>query len=893
MKSDKREPLDFTANDATEPTAVAAAPDVTFEPIALAGEPDEALFEAALPDLALDEDFDLPEVELVEADPEPPLPTPTQSSPPTSPKALPAPSSIPAPRTPSSRLIYGSAVAASVLWAIMSVYAIGYQWPLGSVDLQPYRVLLLLIFALVPIGFFWIAAYGLRQGLNIAKSAQRASDLAEQVFQPALLGAAEANAAAAGVRQEIVALTAAAAQARADLLSLHETLAGETGRLSALSEGAVSSAHTLGDRIALERESLGGLSEALGERSREIGEAITRQAQMVAEASDLAQTQIGEAEAALAARATDLSGAAHEASQAAQTASDDLARQAARLETATLGVGDQVRSMEDTLTEQRAALVQVANEIRVDHEDFSMVVEAQRVQLTEALTQATDGVANLHEAAAAAATSLADLTEAAVRQAHEAVETAREERDLLAASALQSLGALSEAARFERESILADVERTLQGLADGVVRERETMEEEAAQRMAETAEAARAARQALEVEAIRSIETVRQAAESATRMAEAQHENARKKLEQLGETAFVASQRADAAVQARLDDASRLIAKSAELIDQASGKTAERIERATETARSTLTGLEGAVTEFERRLSQLPTDTAAKTKALQQTLSAGVESLLATARAAAEETQAIDAAFQERVRRNYEMLSEAVRLMGVVSNRPAGGASPRTAAGEAPLRRFGPAPAPTPALNAPVASAAPAPAASAPAAAEGLRPRLRLSPTTADSEVSQAFEGAGQTTSPAGAGSEGADWTWQELLSSMDDSPVDERQLIDRLLGEIEGLGVDPAAFLPTARIAEIAAVQEAGDADGVRAIVRRLAPTAVRRLSRRMFAEKGLRAHVERFVGDYEEQIRKLSALPTGGREAVLNLLASDEGRAFLLFRTALGDLG
>lgn len=851
MNSEKREPMDFAVNEPLKP--VANGPEVAF-----------------------DEDFDLPAVELVQADAAaPPVPTANESAPPPSPKALPAPSSIPAPKDPSPRLVYGLAAAASLLWAVLSVYAIGYQWPLGTVEFQPYRVALLAIFALVPIGFFWIAAYGLRQGQKIAMNAARANDLAEQIFQPAVLGAAEANAAAAGVREEIKALTLAAAQARADLLSLHETLAGETGRLTQLSEGMVGSAQTLGDRLSHERESMGGLAEALDARSREIGEAITRQARMVSEASDLAQTQIGEAEAALAARAADLSAAAQEASQAAQTASDDLARQAARLETATLGVGDQISSMEDTLTQQRASLVQVANEVRADHEDFSMVVEAQRVQLTEALTQATDSVANLHEAAAAAATSLAELTEAAVRQAQDAAESARAERDLLAASALQSLGALSEAARFERESILADVERTLQGLADGVVREREAMEEEAAQRMAETADAARSARQALESEAMRSIETVRQAAEAATRMAEVHNEAARKKLEQLGETAFAASQRADAAVQARLDDAAHLIDKSAELIDQASGKTAERIEKATELARSTLTGLEAAVTEFEHRLSQLPADTATKTQALQETLAAGVENMLATARAAAQETQAIDAAFQERVRRNYEMLSEAVRLMGVVSSRPGTATAPRTPLPEAPPRRF-----------------APPPVQPRSAAAEGLRPRLRLSPTSADSEVSQVFEGAGQTAA-AGSGSEGADWTWQELLSSMDDTPVDDRQLVDRLLGEIEGLGVDPAAFLPVARIDEIATVHEAGDSDGARAIVRRLAPTAVRRLSRRIFAEKGLRTHVERFVGDFDEQIRKQAGRSGGGHEAVLDLLATDEGRAFLLFETALGDLG
>jgi len=44
--------------------------------------------------------------------------------------------------------------------------------------------------------------------------------------------------------------------------------------------------------------------------------------------------------------------------------------------------------------------------------------------------------------------------------------------------------------------------------------------------------------------------------------------------------------------------------------------------------------------------------------------------------------------------------------------------------------------------------------------------------------------------------------------------------------------------------------------------------------------------------VGAYDEQIRDLAGRQNG-REAVLGLLASDEGRAFLLFETALGELG
>ena len=92
---------------------------------------------------------------------------------------------------------------------------------------------------------------------------------------------------------------------------------------------------------------------------------------MVVDASDLAQTQLREAEAALAARAADMASAAGEAQDAARSAADDLARQTIRLETAGSGVADQIRAVEEGLSEQRAALVQSAFGLRRDQEDFS------------------------------------------------------------------------------------------------------------------------------------------------------------------------------------------------------------------------------------------------------------------------------------------------------------------------------------------------------------------------------------------------------------------------------------------------------------------------------------------------------------------------------------------
>jgi hypothetical protein len=52
---------------------------------------------------------------------------------------------------------------------------------------------------------------------------------------------------------------------------------------------------------------------------------------------------------------------------------------------------------------------------------------------------------------------------------------------------------------------------------------------------------------------------------------------------------------------------------------------------------------------------------------VRNTVEEGLAALAAASRKAAADTEALDVGFQERVRRNYDMLTEAVRLMGVVS----------------------------------------------------------------------------------------------------------------------------------------------------------------------------------------------------------------------------------
>jgi hypothetical protein len=802
-----------------------------------------------------DNDLDLPAHELpsrpaeMELAPSPPLSPPparaeTAPETPRTPVLVDdAPREQPSAGAPAARtanwLIYGAAGLASLLWGALAVFAMGFQWPAGSIEFQPFQLGVFGVLAIAPIGFIWVLAFGVRQGVRLAAEVRRTKVLADEMLQPAAAAAAKSGSAIEDVRAQIEAATQAATEARAELLQLREALAEETARLSEAAAQSARTAHSLHETLGGERVELTALSARLDEQAVAVVDAVTRQARMVSEASDLAQTQIGEAEAGLAARAADLAAAAGEATDAARVASEDLARQTARLEAAGVAVSDQVSAVEDVLSQQRAGLVTAAHGLRADHEEFSVRLESQRAQVQEMLTEARGAVGDLTEIASESTASVREAAVAAKQGFIELTETAKAERDLIAAAALQSVGAVSEAARFEREQLEA-------GVRDGVA-------------------------------------AMAEAAADAHKLAAAQSETARLKIEQLSEAAFEAGQKSETAYQARLADAQALIARSADLVDEAAAASSARLERAVEDARQTFTELDKVIAEFETRASRLPDEAQARAEELKAAIGQGFEGLMESARRAAEETQAIDAAFQERVRRNYEMLSEAVRLMGVVS-------SPAAASAQRALNSPRPAEPSPPREPMPEPRRAPVSPSQSETSASNLRLRLKLAPTTADEEISQVFDAP----SPAPVrepAREPDGLSWQDLLGSMDDAPIEDDQLADRIIGEVEALGADLPALLPAQRIEEIAAVLEAGDVAGARLVIKRLAPAAVRRLSRRVLAERPLRGHADRFIRRYESALNE--ALQNGkGGPAFSTLLNTDGGRAFLLFDAAIGDL-
>jgi hypothetical protein len=736
-------------------------------------------------------------------------------------------------RAPSAWPIYLIALAVAVLWALAPIaFALGYR---GGVVPFHNDAFALVVFSLLAIGpgvFVFAAAYMIRQGQKLGAEARRAKAMAEEMLGPAVSAAARAGDVVQSVREEIVTAAAAADEAREALLALRDALALESELLVETTETSIRSAHELAGSLGRERQEMSRLSEGLDTQATKVFDSINQQARMVAEATELAETQLRDAEAALSARAADLAAAADEASGVARTAGEDLTRHIARLETAGVGVAEQVRAVEGGLTEQRTALITLTQSLKTDHQDFADQAETHAAKLGEFITEARASSIELSDRAMKGGESLRALMADAAEQFRDLAETAKAEREEFGQSTLQSLVTVSEAAADQRAQLEAQTRAAIEALA--------TAAEE-------------------------------------TRAAAASHAAAaREQVDQLSEAAFSAGQKANQVFEARLSEARALVEQSSEMVDQAGAATAKRLEEGAAAARASLAALQEMMADVEQRAARLPASAQDQIDLVRAAVADGMEGLTAQARRTAEEAQAIDAAFQERARRNFEMLGEAVRLMGASAALPLTPLTPSPAAPAARAARpravskvleIAPEAAPPPTTPAVVAEAGddgddldledlmePLATALAPIADPGLRPRLKLTPTASDAEFSSVFEAAGGIAAePAELAHEGESWTWKDLLASIDGADAEGERLQDILGDELAQMGVEPAKLLPKARIDEIAAAVQTGDLDGAREVVKRLAPAATRRISRRLSTDDAIRRQVQVYVRRYQ----------------------------------------
>ncbi|NJC42531.1 hypothetical protein GGQ87_002826 [Brevundimonas alba] len=744
------------------------------------------------------------------------------------PPPAPAPLRRQAEPVPSGRHAYLLAGVSAALWIGGVAAWLAYEVGSGAAELEPLRLAVYALIALAPAGLAIMLAHAVRQGAGLAAETRRARSLSEALIAPTALAAQQTGEVLHSLRNDIDQASLAAERARHDMTLLREALAQETTRLNEAAETAGRTARRLAEQLGQERDQMQTLGVQLDSQATGVIDAVERQSRMVVDASDLAQTQLREAEAALAARAADLAAAAGEAQDAARVAADDLARQTLRLENAGSGVAEQIQSVEEGLGQQRAALVTAAYALRTDQEDFSAQVESQRAQLTEQLSATRAVTDELGQTSVRTTESIKDLVEAATDQFRALVEMSQREADGFDNATKLALDKFEALAAEARDALVEETRRAL------------------------------AALQA-------TAEDSRLAAEDAAAQAQV-------RADRLGEALFDAAQKADQAADARVDSARRIVAETSGLVDEAGQHALERLEATVERMNTALAHVEEAMGELDERAARLPEEAQKRVEAVRATVEEGLAALSAASQKAAADTEALDAGFQERVRRNYDMLTEAVRPMGVVS-----GDSPTTRRREA----------------APLAPAAETETQRArPERTEeprgfGLRGRLKLEP----------MAGAVPPNQP-----EKDRLGWSDLVDEGNvgeppldlDTPVmpvvDGDALGERITAAIRRMGVDPNALLPRSRVEEAAQAVAGGDPDRARQIVRRVAPAAVRSVSRRVLTDADLRADAEAYVRSFSRDLSGRAA--AGDGPGVLGRLTSDGGRAFMLLDAAIGDL-
>ena len=727
---------------------------------------------------------------------------------------------------PSGRDAYVVAGMAAALWIGGIAAWLAFEVGSGAVELEPLRLAVYALIAFAPAGMAIMLAHAVRQGSGLVIETRRARELSDALIAPTALAARQTGDVLHALRNEIDQASLAAERARNDMAMLREALFQETTRLNEAAETAGGTARRLAEQLGNEREKMQILATRMDSQASGVIDAVERQSRMVVDASDLAQTQLREAEAALASRAADLAAAANEAQDAARVAADDLARQTLRLENAGSGVTEQIQSVEEGLGQQRAALVTAAYALRTDQEDFSAQVESQRAQLSEQLSAARSAAGELGATSSRTTETIRDLVEAATDQFRALVEMSQREADGFDAATKMALD------RFE--ALAAEARDVL-------------------------VEETRAALNALQATAEESREAASHAAEQA-----------RIRAERLGEALFDAAQKADQAADARIDSARKIVIETTGLVDVAGDRALERLELTVERMTSALTRIDETIGDLDERAARMPEETQKRVEAVRASVEEGLDALAAASRKAAADTEALDVGFQERVRRNYDMLTEAVRLMGVVS-------------GDAPvLRRREPVPAVgTDAAGSDVGRL-PKARGDEPRS-PGLRGRLKLEPMAGSEALT----------------SDGLDWN--DLVDDgPGEAPLDletpampaeaSEALEERIVAAIRRMGVDPNALLPRARVEEAAHALAGRNPDGARQIVRRVAPAAVRSVSRRVLTDPDLRTDAEAFVRGFSRDLATRAAAGDGA--GILGRLTSAGGRAFMLLDAAVGDL-
>ncbi|SDM32109.1 coiled-coil domain-containing protein [Maricaulis salignorans] len=552
----------------------------------------------------------------------------------------------------------------------------------------------LAVFAIAPALLFIMSGLMAREVVRNAHNTRRVERAIRRLSEPAQYARHEVQSLSQAVTGEVDRINSALESALARLAAMEEVISHHAESLELSATDARDRTEELLKGLRKERLRLGEVSESFDDKAALIAAAISDQSKMVAAAAELAANQASDSGRRILASVESLQDAGDSVTERSNIAATKLSERTAHLHELADTLKERTDNLDAAYVKHRGRLSEAGEALRKEQEKIAAALDFHRAELDVMATTARDGADALTSASTDGAAAFKKSVDEALERAHSLAGRVRSE---------------SEYAAREHEAALA--------------------------RLIASAQEAKSISQAA-IEAI-----------------EAQADAVTQKVEHSNEIAFNAAQRSDDAFQQRLAEADKLTARASQVADEAAESVRRRLEAVLASARVETQTVERHIDSMTDRLAELPVMARERAQEAADALRRGLEGLNAAAMVAAEESQEIDAAFQARIRQNYELLSDFMLRMGSVAG---GRRVPDLGTNELPDPLLG--------RKRKSADSEDAKAESAEVSDEmhtpltGPQPR-RAAPRGAENSVGFPERGARQTGEPG--------WRWKDLLSSM------------------------------------------------------------------------------------------------------------------------------
>tara|TARA_R110000868_G_scaffold11516_2_gene56269 strand:+ start:5402 stop:7459 length:2058 start_codon:yes stop_codon:yes gene_type:complete len=493
--------------------------------------------------------------------------------------------------------------AAAFIWGALGVQSLERLGQYGFGQLTG-----LAVFAIAPALLFIMSGLMAREVVRNAHNTRRVELAIRRLSEPAQYAQGEIQTLSQAVSGEVERINAALESALARLAAMEEVISHHAESLEQSATDARDRTEDLLKGLRKERLRLGEVSESLDDKAALIAAAISDQSKMVAAAAELAANQASDSGRRILASVESLQDAGDSVTERSNIAATKLSERTAQLHELSDTLKERTEDLDAAYVKHRGRLSEAGEALRKEQEKIAAALDFHRAELEVMASTARDGADALTSASTNGAAAFKKAVDDALDRAHSLAGRVRAE---------------SEHAAEQHETALARLVA-------------------AAQEAKSISEAA--------------IEAMESQADAVTR-----------KVERTNEISFDVAKRSDEAFQQRLAEADKLTARASQVADEAAESVRRRLEAVIVSARTESENVERQIDSMTNRLAEMPVMARERAQEAADALRRGLEGLNAAAMVAAEESQEIDAAFQARIRQNYELLSDFMLRMGSVA----------------------------------------------------------------------------------------------------------------------------------------------------------------------------------------------------------------------------------